>query len=412
VVSEFLDAAVRIGERLCAEALHDGNRCTWFGGSMEPVGGEWIGTRRTFGGDIYAGTAGAALFLAQLHRFAPSEKVRATALAALEQALDRAERDASLSPGALYTGAFGIGFAAAEGGATLDAETMAQRGVALAHRHAEAVDPQMFDVVGGTAGRIGALIRLHERFGESWMLDAAVAAGRHLVATADRSVYGWSWGYGTSKFLLRNLTGYSHGAAGVALALLELYRITSEEEFRTAAAEAFRYERSCYSPQQRNWPDFRRTPEQTMNDPLSYGYAWCHGAPGIGMSRLQAFRITRKEDVRQEAILAMESTRAAIEPSAFAGAFGLCHGTAGNGELFLQAFEILNDEKALAFAESLARGGIERFSDGPWPCGLFEAAGEAPGLMVGIAGVGYFFLRLHGRQRVPSMLTVGSSENP
>jgi lantibiotic biosynthesis protein len=408
VVSAFLDAAARIGERLCAEAIRDGNRCTWMGGSMEPVGGEWVGTRRTFGGDAYAGTSGIALFLGQLHRFAPSEELRATALAALEQALDRAARDATLVPGALYTGAFGIGFAAAEVGAMLDADGVARRGLALVRQHAGAVDPQMFDVVGGTAGRIGGLIRLHRRFGDAWMLDAAVAAGRHLMATADRGPYGWSWGFGTSKYLLRNLTGYSHGAAGVALALLELYAITRDDAFRAAAWEAFRYERSCYSPQQRNWPDFRRTPTQSAMDPLAYGYAWCHGAPGIGMSRLQAFRLAPQEDLRQEALVAMASTRAAIEPLALAGAFGICHGTAGNAELFLQAFEVLGDEASLAFAESLARAGLERFGDGTWPCGLDAAAGEAPGLMVGIAGIGYFFLRLHGRSAVPSILTMGS----
>jgi lantibiotic modifying enzyme len=406
-MSEFLDAATRIGERLCAEAIHDGKRCTWFGASMEPVGGDWRQTRRTFSGDIYAGTAGVALFLAQLHQFRPSDVFRDTALAALEQALERAQNDAALPAGALYVGVFGIGFATAEAGAMLDAGDVVRRGLAVARRASEDNAPSNYDIVSGAAGRIGALLRLHARFHEQWILDAAVAAGGQLIASAEQSAYGWSWGAGRSKYLAHNLTGYSHGTAGVALALLDLSAVTSNTAFRHAADEAIRYERSCFSPQLRNWPDFRRMPEQNDNDPFAYGYAWCHGAPGIGMSRLQAYRLTKQEDIRQEAAVALESTRSSMPAMAPEANFCLCHGAAGNAELFLQAFEVLGDDDSLAFAESIGRTGIERFAGAGWPCGLDEA-GEAPGLMVGLAGIGYFYLRLHGRNHVPSLLMIGT----
>ena len=407
-MSEFLDAAEGIGRRLVAEAVHDGKRCTWFGGSMEPVGGEWRGTQRTFSGDAYAGTSGVALFLAQLQRFRPSDDVRATAIAALEQALERAANDAELAQGAFYTGVFGIGYAAADGGAILEDDSLVERGLAVVRRTAESVDDGGFDIVSGTAGRIGPLLRLHARFGHDWLLDAAVRAGRSLIANAERSQYGWSWGFGTSKYLARNLTGYSHGTAGVALAMLELHRVTSDAAFQQAAREAFRYERTWYSPELRNWPDFRRMTGQRETDPFAYGYAWCHGAPGIGMSRLQAYRLTKQEDVRQEALIAIQSTRESEHATSIDSCYGLCHGAAGNAELFLQAYEILGDEESLALAESLARRGLERFESSAWACGL-DDAGEAPGLMLGIAGIGYFLLRLHGRTGVPSILTIGSN---
>ena len=404
-MSEFLDAAERIGRRLVAEAIHDGKRCTWFGGSMEPVGGDWRGTRRTFSGDAYAGTSGVALFLAQLQRFRPSDDFRATALAALEQALERAGNDAEIPRGAFYTGAFGIGFAAADSGAILEDDEMVARGLEFVRRTATAEDDGGFDIVSGTAGRIGPLLRLHARFGHDWLLDAAVRGGKALIASAEKSPYGWSWGFGTSKYLARNLTGYSHGTAGVALAMLELHAVTSDAAFQQAAREAFRYERTWYSPELRNWPDFRRMTGQTENDPFAYGYAWCHGAPGIGMSRLQAYRLTRQEDAKQEALIAIQSTRESEHATSIDSCFGLCHGAAGNAELFLQAFEVLGDEESLAFAESFARRGLELYERTEWVCGL-DNAGEAPGLMLGIAGIGYFLLRLHGRRDVPSLLTV------
>lgn len=410
-MSAFLDGAARIGERLCDEALHDGARCTWFGASMEPVGAEWRPTRRTFGGEIYAGTSGVALFLAQLYRFRPSEKLRATALAALEQALERAANDPSMPRGALYTGAFGVGFAAAESGALLDAAGYIERGLALIRRTIDDEDrsAREFDVVSGAAGRIGALIRLYARFRDAWLVDAAAAEGRWLIETADKSAHGWSWGFGPSKYLARNLTGYSHGASGVGLALLELHAITAEAAFLQAAEEAFRYERSCYSAQQRNWPDFRRMGSEGPNDPFSYGYAWCHGAPGIGMSRLQAWRLRQDDAIRNEAMIAIGSTRSSPLAMSSEASFGICHGIAGNAELFLQAFEILGDAESLSFAESVGRKGLEDFGNGngPWPAGLMDA-GETPGLMLGLAGIGYFYLRLHAHRDVPSVLTMGS----
>src|SRR5581483_12265756 len=95
------------------------------------------------------------------------------------------------------------------------------------------------------------------RFGQEDLADLAVLHGEHLLRRADRSPEGWSWdtmGIPGQK----NLTGHSHGTAGIACALLELHRATGEERFRAAALEALRYERACFSAERGNWPDFRR----------------------------------------------------------------------------------------------------------------------------------------------------------
>jgi len=408
-MSDYLDAAAAIAERLVSEAVRDDGKCTWFGASMENIGGKWRPSRRTFGGDPYAGTSGVALFLAQFHRFQPSDEVKQTALAALRHALDRADNDATLDRGALYTGAFGVGFAAAEAGAELGDEAIAARGLALVRDAMQRHDETAFDVVSGSAGRIGALVRLHHRFGERWLVDDAVRDARALLATAHRQPYGWSWGFGGTQYVAHDLTGYSHGTAGVALAMLELNAVAPDPAFVQAADEAMRYERAWFSPQQQNWPDFRRMPGQTAADPFAYGYAWCHGAPGIGMSRLRAYRLTGRADVLAEARTALASSRSSGLATETEYSFGICHGAAGNAELFLQAYEVLGDEAALADADRIARKGMEQHLGGgtPWPCGL-EDAGEAPGLMLGLAGIGYFYLRMHGRADVPSLLTIGN----
>jgi hypothetical protein len=56
-------------------------------------------------------------------------------------------------------------------------------------------------------------------------------------------------------------------------------------------------------------------------------------------------------------------------------------------------------------AESAALRACERFeaSRMPWPCGV-PSAGETPNLLLGLAGIGYFLLRLYNSREVPTVL--------
>jgi hypothetical protein len=94
---------------------------------------------------------------------------------------------------------------------------------------------------------------------------------------------------------------------------------------------------------------------------------------------------------------------ATLQPTAM---FALCHGAAGNAELFIEAGEVLGDPGYTAIAEAIGRQGIERYHEPrrPWPSGL-TAGGDTPGLMLGLAGIGYFYLRLHDHA-TPSVLTI------
>ena len=75
------------------------------------------------------------------------------------------------------------------------------------------------------------------------------------------------------------LTGFSHGAAGMAWALLELTTITGEERFRTTALAAITYERSLFSPEAGNWRDNREPMANKGQEPFMT--VWRHGAQGL-----------------------------------------------------------------------------------------------------------------------------------
>ena len=263
--------------------------------------------------------------------------------------------------------------------------------------------PEMsLDIIGGAAGVITAFVALYRRTNQAWLIDEAGRLSQTLVERANRDGDAWSWttmppmGPGPMK----DLTGYSHGTAGIALALLELHAITRDPTLREAADRAVAYERKHFDARQQNWPDFRSTtPERTV-----CGLAWCHGAPGIGLARLRAYQLTGDESYRGEAEVALRTTYAPLQTTAMQESFALCHGLAGNAELFLVAADVLREPRYRSAAELIARRGVEAYAQprNPWPCGV-NGGGETPGMMIGLAGIGWFYLRMHDA-RTPNVL--------
>ena len=89
----YLEAATRLGREVSAAAIWSGERCSWIGGMPdEGPGAEIRMTHASFSPDLYGGTAGVGLVLAELFAAGGEEdpELRRTALGALEHALTRA----------------------------------------------------------------------------------------------------------------------------------------------------------------------------------------------------------------------------------------------------------------------------------------------------------------------------------
>jgi lantibiotic modifying enzyme len=77
----------------------------------------------------------------------------------------------------------------------------------------------------------------------------------------------------------------------------------------------------------------------------------------------------------------------------------------GNLDLLLEASQALNDRKWRVQAERLAAAVLGDIARHGWRCGG-PGAVEMPGLMLGVAGIGYQMLRLAEPDRVPSVLAL------
>jgi lantibiotic modifying enzyme len=255
------------------------------------------------------------------------------------------------------------------------------------------------DLLDGAAGCIPPLLLLHNLRPGAGALDAARACGERVLARAlpqERGIAWWIEGAGPAP-----LTGLSHGAAGISLALLHLAAVTGDERFREAARGGIEFERSRYSPEIRNWPDLRS--DESFADAIHPDEramcAWCHGAAGIGLSRLGALPLLDDPALRGEIAVAVEATLA----QGLGFNHSLCHGDLGCLDFLHSAARALGDAALEEKVLRLAGGVLADIAAEGWRCGMPEGA-EPPGLMVGLAGIGYGLLRLAAPDETPSVL--------
>jgi lantibiotic modifying enzyme len=388
--TDLLGAAAGLGERLVREAVWYRGRCNWIG--VDGAGARRTTAHRALGPGLGDGTAGIAVFLAELSARTGTEAVRRTALGAIGQALAHA---GEASERGLYAGRPGIAYSAARCGAVLGDERLRDGAARLARarRRTPPGDPRTapFDLHGGGAGAIVAYLALARQLGDERLVARAARLGNELVGGARRERVGWSWPRGSEH----GLCGMAHGAAGAAWALLELFAATGEDRHRAAAECAIDYEEHWFDPDRGNWPDLRgierREPHGAFTAP--YATAWDHGAPGIALSRLRAWEILGDERHRAAAAIALATTAASVERRLLepAANFSLGHGLAGNADVLLLSAGVFPEGAALARRAGETGAGRYATSLDGWPCG----AGRTPALLTGDAGIGLFLLRLH-----------------
>jgi len=391
-----LETAATIARALCTSAhVHEG-RHAWMGTTQGGgIDGRALAfTYGTVGADLYGGTAGIGLALAETYRLTNERASRDAAIGALQHALSRTPRLVADRAYGFYDGVTGIAYAAARVAAcTGESAFMDEARALLASLRPDALDSMGLDVIDGAAGAAPPMLLLAEHLGLPTLADCARHLGSRIVAAAERGDDGWSWRYrGRTESI--NLTGLSHGASGMGWALLELHRATGEAEFHRGAQEAFRYERKWFRAGEDNWPDFRDLEGDPSTAPCAM--AWCHGAPGIGLTRLRAMALDGDALIRADALAAVRGVKRALTSRAPGDDRDAtpCHGLAGLCSFLLDAAHVLDDadarKVALAAAAAAARHHGRRPDD--WPCGVQR--GSNPSLMIGLAGIAHFYLRI------------------
>jgi type 2 lantibiotic biosynthesis protein LanM len=397
--NDFLCEALRIAHAIRRAARPFQGGVSWNTLAYYPRAQRW--RLEPMAPRFYDGLCGVAVFLAAVQKLAAEPEIGALARCALRTAA----REALLPEYAAALFAEGVGVGMGQSSliyALVRAREFLgeEEWLHYACRFASLLLPERiasdchFDLLSGTSGAVLALLALYRATRLPEALDKAVLCGEHLLQHRSESHQGLrAW----KTFKEEMLTGFSHGAAGIAYALLKLYEATGESSFREAALEAEAYETSVFMPEVSNWPDFRQSPREE-------GYAcmtsWCHGATGIALSRLAALPILDTPQVRQDISDGLQATRL----DAMDGQDTACCGAMGRVETLIVAAKELSDPAYLQEARKMASSVLRRSrSEGGYTLG-WQKAPYLASFHQGMAGIGYEFLRLAAPASLPSLL--------
>jgi type 2 lantibiotic biosynthesis protein LanM len=387
--------AAAVTERIAALAKRLDGRASWTGLAEIAGRGWWL---RALDTDFYAGLPGVALFLAYSGRITGdplSTRLAEETLPTLRTRIDLRQKVRTLGA---FDGWGGIVYTLTHLASLWRREDLLAEALALVPRMTPLVDSDFhLDLLRGAAGGIVPLLHLARLSGEAAPLELARHLGDRLVAAAQPFDGGLAWLVAASP--LRPLTGFSHGASGIAWALLELYAATGDERYRETARSALAFEDSTFVAEKGNWLDLRGVPLDQTRQHRGFMAAWCHGAVGIGLTRIRMLRHLQDPRLEQDARIAVATSC----EKGFGWCHPPCHGDLGPLDLLLEAHRALGDSWFEAERQRRLARLVGSFEEHGFLCGV-PGHMETPGLMDGLAGIGHGLLRQAHPERVPSVL--------
>ena len=373
--TQLLVEATAIAETLDAAAVRAGDEASWLGIQLDGDG-NW--TLEPLDSDLYNGLPGVALFLAQLGAATGEARWTALAQAAVAtwrrlSAEERAETPAALAPRGLFDGLGGQLVALAQLAALWDDAPELRRELAdLVEQARAALDEAGADeapgLARGLAGLLVGLLAAHAAAEPA--LAVAEIAGRTLLraiqcpATEPLDPYDRH-----ARFVT-----YFDGPTGAVAPLLELAALTGDAALRAAAEDLL---------------------DEATDGDTGLWPAYLAARPWLPSDRRAQF----------------DAALTAALPALLAGEtdnHSLSRGALGQLDVVWSAAVALND---LTLVERAARHATAVLDDirrrGPRSATPLGVA--SPGLMAGLAGIGYGLLRLAAPGVVPSALTLAGA---
>ncbi|HEX4224429.1 MAG TPA: type 2 lanthipeptide synthetase LanM family protein [Pseudonocardiaceae bacterium] len=375
----LLSSACGIADKIVARALHDEDRANWL--TMDQVDGRhWMVL--PMGAGLGSGYSGVALFLAQLGALTGISRytdLARKAMRPIPRLIDAISTDPALAQ-AIGCGGFlglgGISYALARLANLLgDADMMAwlERMVPLVGR---ADDGAQTSVAAGRAGGLAAMLAVRAETGLDEAKVLAAEFADRLARPAEPNpdalfgdslpTTGFQWGETGVGWALLSFASNEDGPGGGRFAELGRAALARDPGPDVSAGDA-----GCGVPAAEADRD----------------YSWCSGLAGRLLARAADHPIAADDPW-----LNLFADRPMLRD------MSLCHGELGvlNTLLAMGGLPSAMAERGTAFL----LGALERF--GP-SCAL-PGGVSGPGLLTGLAGIGYGLLRLGMPEQVPSVL--------
>lgn len=260
-----------------------------------------------------------------------------------------------------------------------------------------------YDILSGNAGAIIVFLHMFDVTSDSKYLQWAQYTGDILLNRAEKGAefIAWPDAFGTPP-----LAGLAHGCSGFIMAFTRLAYASNASRYWEAVEKIMTYEDNLYNETINNWKDLQGIRDKSAVEifenadslPCTDQVAWCHGAGGILLSRMEICEVPGcKENHRKLYEVACVDAERALQKISVDGIrdnLCLCHGLFGN-------LSVLDDvpEVKERFG-SVWESGVSMYKslENSYPHERYN-----PGFMTGITGIGYTVLR-HYNDSLPDML--------
>lgn len=400
---KYIQEAIRIGDELISLAVKDKFGLSWKTMSFQSDNSiKWEKSPY-----IYDGVSGIALFFIELYQKTGLKQYLDTAVGALSwtenYCLENPDNNF-----AFYSGKTGISYCFQKMFEVTQEKIYIEKSLKIL----KGIDSYLqtnpiCEFINGASGSLLGLLHIYNLTRDTNILSEINKHIEYVISKIQHGQVGFYWDRSSQN--IRGLCGLSHGASGVGFVFLELAKYFNNKAFYWIADQAFAYEDNYFNDKQDNWPDFRKGIYSSENlqehimayrnqnwqffSQETYMYAWCHGAPGIGLSRLRTYRILNNKKYLNLTLKFLNN----YIPNEDDHSFTLCHGLGGIAETYLQAYSLLKNPNYLSFAQEIADKIILSKKKGhKYLSGYAQYGGarEDYSLLNGNAGIGLFLLKM------------------
>jgi lantibiotic modifying enzyme len=277
----LLAAADEAGRRLGETAFQARDSAQWVGISLAE-GVTW--TLGAAPANLYDGLTGIALFLGWLAELTGDPHHAGLARRALRTARDLLARPGHRRQHGLV-GLAGISYALVQLGTLWSDDDLITAAVDCARELGDGAGRDAHDFVGGSVGDIAALATLAAAAPSAGLDDQIRSLADALLSAAVPVGEGIGWvrsGPGVPEEFKQPVSGFAHGAAGIAVALCLAWRATGDDRYRQAPRQATAFEQASFNPGTGRWRELRGRQERTGSEMSRTGDS---GAAAVWASR-------------------------------------------------------------------------------------------------------------------------------
>ncbi len=419
--ANLINASINIGDHLVKTAIWDNSKkhCNWLGRRdiQDAQLAAYSKRNSALSPEFYSGSAGVSHFLLELYKVTENNTYKETALGAWLRSVHYMKSyDFPASSISFYAGELGliyIGYRFIEVAPEIENHIQESLNWLIGKLANGLNTKHSLDVIGGNAGAIPVLISLYKKYTLEIFKEMAIKCADEIVSLGSWNDDICVWASPKVHGVELNTpptTGYSHGASGIGVALLEAYAFTKNEQYLKYGRGAFTFEQALFNDDEGNWID-TRYPHFKKNGKVTgtFRSAWCHGAPGISLAHLRASFLDKERATYHLnlAAIGIETTKKHLldkfhnTPEKDAT---LCHGILGLSDIVFSYGKKMEEKDSIQFSKKISQLYLNEFNDITlMPSGL-TLGGYNPSIMVGLSGIGLHYLRLSSNTIIPTPL--------